>query len=368
MMMSEPWISVMVPVYNTAAGLPRCLDSICAQTYTNLEILCVDDGSPDESPAILAEYAARDSRIKVIRQQNAGVSAARNNATSQAQGEWVTYVDSDDWLAPGILEKAVSMTAPDVDVVSFGAKFVWPDDCAQKSREFFTLHESDAVVSATPENSAEMNRAVWGKLWRRSVIMEHGVHSPVGLRHEDDAFFYLFMRHARRFAFVAEVGYFYYQRATSFVNSGHTPAETACIYVKVLRYVFNYIKEQGENPCRCIWCLDFVSRLHAERCNALAASERAETSAILYGIALELGIFPAMMHDYRFRCMVPVQGWRRLFLSRHLNTELWRFLGVPLWEVEYRDGRAVQQRFMLLRFIGWKLKSLIRLFSGRAAV
>ena len=366
-MMTEPLISVIVPVYNTVECLPKCLDSICGQSYTNLEILLVDDGSTDGSAEVLQKYASRDGRIRVISQSNAGVSAARNNATAQARGEWVTYVDSDDWLAPGILEKAVSMIVPGVDVVSFGAKFVWPDGCIQRDREFFTLHKEDAVVPATPENSAEMNRAVWGKLWRRSMIIEHGVHSPVGLRHEDDAFFYLFMRYARGFAFVAEVGYFYYQRATSFVNSVHTPAETARIYVKVLRYVFNYIKELGENPCRCAWCLDFLSRLHAERYNALAPAARAETSAILHGIALELGILPAMMHDYRFRCLVPVRGWRRLFLSRHLNTELWRFFGVPLWEVEYRGGKAVQQRFMLLRFIGWKLAPFFRLFSGRAS-
>lgn len=366
-MTSKPGITVIVPVYNTVECLPKCLDSICGQSYTNLEILLVDDGSTDGSAEVLQKYASRDGRIRVISQSNAGVSAARNNATAQARGEWVTYVDSDDWLAPGILEKAVSMIAPGVDVVSFGAKFVWPDGCTQRDREFFTLHKEDAVVPATPENSSEMNRAVWGKLWRRSMIMEHGVHSPVGLRHEDDAFFYLFMRYARGFAFVAEVGYFYYQRATSFVNSGHTPAETARIYVKVLRYVFNYIKEQGENPCRCAWCLDFLSRLHAERYNALAPAARAETSAILHGIALELGILPAMMHDYRFRCMVPVRGWRRLFLSRYLNSELWRVLGVPLWEVEYRDGVVFQQRFMLLRFIGWKLAPFFRLFSGRAS-
>jgi hypothetical protein len=88
---------------------------------------------------------------------------------------------------------------------------------------------------------------------------------------------------------------------------------------------------------------------------ALPPEQRAETSGIFYGLALEQGFAEQVRTDYRFRCMKPVTGWRRRFLSRYLNTELWRVLGVPVWEVEYRDGVVFQQRFMLLRFIGWKI-------------
>ena len=122
-----PLVSVIVPVYNTAPWLRRCLDSICAQIYRNLEILCVNDGSTDNSAEILAEYAAKDARIKVIEQQNAGVSAARNKATAMALGEWVSYVDSDDWLEPDILEKVVALIEPEVDVVSHSVVMEWED-------------------------------------------------------------------------------------------------------------------------------------------------------------------------------------------------------------------------------------------------
>ena len=356
-MTSLPLISVIVPVYNTAGYLPRCLESICGQLYTNLEILLVDDGSTDGSSEVLGEYAARDSRIRVISQQNAGVSAARNNATAQARGEWVFYVDSDDWLEPDILEKLVALIEPEVDVVSHSVVMEWEEGVtpAPGTNPYFTRHEEAVVLPCTPESSAHLNRAVWGKLWRRSVIMEHEVHSPVGMRHEDDAFFYFFMRHCRRIALCPAVGYHYLQRGTSFMNSGHTPAETARIYVKVFRYVCDFVRKNGSNPVECVWCRTFLTRLHAERYTALPPEQRAETSGIFYELALEQGYAECVRTDYRFRCMKPVTGWRRRFLSRYLNSELWRVLGVPVWEVEYRDGVVFQQRFMLLRFIGWKL-------------
>lgn len=352
-----PLVSVIVPVYNTVNYLPKCLDSLCGQSYTNLEILLVDDGSTDGTADVLRDYAARDSRMRVISQQNAGVSAARNNATAQARGEWVFYVDSDDWLEPDILEKVVALIEPEVDVVSHSVVMEWEDGAvpAPGTNPDFTRHEEAVVLPCTPESSAYLNRAVWGKLWRRSVIKEHEVHSPVGLRHEDDAFFYFFMRHCRKIALCPAVGYHYLQRGTSFMNSGHTPAETARIYEKVFRYVCDFVRKSGADPVECVWCRTFLTRLHAERYAALPPEHRAEISSIFYDMAREHGFVPRLDSDYRFRCMKPVRRWRRLFLSRYLYTELWRFLGVPVWEVEYRDGVIFQQRFMLLRFIGWKL-------------
>ena len=91
-------ISVIVPVYNVEQYLPQCLDSIINQTYKNLEIICVDDGSPDNSGKILDEYAKKDKRIKVIHQENQGVSVARNTGLDNATGKYIGFVDPDDWI------------------------------------------------------------------------------------------------------------------------------------------------------------------------------------------------------------------------------------------------------------------------------
>ena len=113
-------VSVIVPVYNTAPWLRKCLDSIINQTYRNLEIICVNDGSTDDSASILDEYAAKDARIKVIHQANAGVSVARNKGLDIAVGEYVSFVDSDDWLEPETYERALNRMSDDVDMVWYG--------------------------------------------------------------------------------------------------------------------------------------------------------------------------------------------------------------------------------------------------------
>jgi glycosyltransferase involved in cell wall biosynthesis len=95
-------ISIIVPVYKTEKYVHRCIDSILAQTFTDFECIVIDDGSPDNCPAICDEYAAKDSRIIVIHQKNKGVSAARNAGLDRARGEWIGFVDSDDWCDPGM--------------------------------------------------------------------------------------------------------------------------------------------------------------------------------------------------------------------------------------------------------------------------
>ena len=99
-------VSVLVAVYNTADYLPQCLDSLLAQTMADIEVLCVDDGSTDASPAILQQYAERDKRVKpTFLKENTGLAHARNVALRQVTGEYVCFVDSDDWLATDALEK-----------------------------------------------------------------------------------------------------------------------------------------------------------------------------------------------------------------------------------------------------------------------
>ena len=100
-----PAVSIIVPVYNTERFLNRCIDSVLAQTYSDWELLLVDDGSTDSSGSICDEYATQDSRIRVFHKENGGVSSARNLGLDYARGEWITFVDSDDYIAPDMIEK-----------------------------------------------------------------------------------------------------------------------------------------------------------------------------------------------------------------------------------------------------------------------
>ena len=121
---SRPEISVIVPVYKVERYLNECIDSILAQTFTDFELILVDDGSPDNCPALCDAAAAKDSRIRVIHQKNRGLSGARNAGLDAAEGEWIAFVDSDDMLLPQALEKAHSTAEKTgADVVLYGFAF-----------------------------------------------------------------------------------------------------------------------------------------------------------------------------------------------------------------------------------------------------
>ena len=114
-------ISVIVPVYNVEPYLPQCLDSLIEQTFNDIEIICVNDGSTDGSLNVLNHYAAKDSRIKVIDKPNGGVSSARNRGLDAAQGEYISFVDGDDWLKQNAYEEIISaVDKRNVDMAVFG--------------------------------------------------------------------------------------------------------------------------------------------------------------------------------------------------------------------------------------------------------
>lgn len=126
-----PQISILVAVYNTAPYLPQCLDSLCGQTLRDIQIICIDDCSTDQSPQILADYARRDARITLLRTpHNSGQAAARNLGLQIATGEFTTFVDSDDWLAPDALEQALGALAqnPANDCAVMRLIMYYPDD------------------------------------------------------------------------------------------------------------------------------------------------------------------------------------------------------------------------------------------------
>lgn len=123
--MKNKLVSVIVPVYNVEEYLPKCIESILNQTHKNLELILVDDGSPDKCPEICDEYAKKDKRVKVIHKKNAGVSAARNDGIDSATGDFIAFVDSDDWIEPEMYEKLLQkQQEDDYDVVFCGFNMV----------------------------------------------------------------------------------------------------------------------------------------------------------------------------------------------------------------------------------------------------
>lgn len=324
--LNRPLLSVIVPVYNTAPWLARCLDSICSQSYQNLEILCVNDGSTDNSAEILEECSAKDARIKVFTQVNAGLSAARNTALEHASGEWVTGVDSDDYLYPGVYEKAMACCHSEVDMVFFGVQDVAEDGTPLPHNSYFDLPET-GEYRMIPELAARLNVCFWSKLWRRSLIEENKLRFPVGLVHEDEAMFYLAAPYTRKIAICPAVGYAYMQRAGSIMKEvGADALKKMKRCIPVLEYVHaEYVKRALLKTPAHAYCERMFVRLCGWR---YWTSPVEEMRPLIAGVIERCGMLGS---DYRLDRFVPVTGWRRLFLSRYTKAKVYRLLGIPVW-------------------------------------
>ena len=169
-----PELSIIVPVYKVEKYLPRCIDSILAQSFQDFELILIDDGSPDNCGQICDDYAARDSRIKVIHQQNAGVSAARNAGLDIACGTYLGFVDSDDWIEPKMYETMIAAAKEkNVDVVVCGITFCKEDGTFIR-RDLSTegYYDNKQMLSALYGMPNKLSGGCWNKILIRERIME----------------------------------------------------------------------------------------------------------------------------------------------------------------------------------------------------
>lgn len=193
----NPLVSVIVPVYGVERYLDRCVASIVAQTYRDLEIILVDDGSPDDCPSLCDAWAAKDGRITAIHQVNAGVSAARNHGIDEAHGEYLYFVDADDFVEPNLIRALVDRAvADDAQIVFCGyeTNTLTPDGSLPKIDETtpydLTFPDNAAFAARFAELAAE--RYVypsWNKLFRADFVHEVGSWFPVGVVADEDSYF-----------------------------------------------------------------------------------------------------------------------------------------------------------------------------------
>lgn len=165
--MEIPQVSIIVPVYKVESFLPRCIESIQNQRFKNWELILVDDGSPDNSGKLCDEYAKSDSRIRVLHKKNGGVSSARNLGLENIKGEWVTFVDADDWLDEDTLEQC--MAFQDCDLIRFSANFVYKEDGTRNIPYKLTegLVKEQLLEQVVARKSL---LTVWGCFFRASLL------------------------------------------------------------------------------------------------------------------------------------------------------------------------------------------------------
>ncbi|WP_022765648.1 glycosyltransferase [Butyrivibrio sp. XPD2006] len=227
-------VSIIVPVYNVAPYLEKCLDSLINQTLTDIEILAVNDGSTDNSLSILNKYSSLDSRIKVFNKPNGGLSDARNHAFQYINGEYVGFVDSDDFVDLQMYEvmyqKAVET---DSEIVECNLHHTFDD-----------YEDTEIGVKETDNKELLMNgrSVVWNKIYKTSWLIDTKVTFPVGLIYEDVCFYSKLMPYLHKISYVDEPFVHYVQRSTS-INNFQT-LKTLQIF-DILDSIYSFYKNNG---------------------------------------------------------------------------------------------------------------------------
>ena len=231
-MNNSPLITIVVPVYNIEKYLDRCISSIINQSFQDFELILVDDGSKDKSAQICDNYVLQDSRVKVIHKPNGGVSTARNRGIDEANGSYICFVDSDDWLEQTYLQNFVDAVPEKYGVVlqSFFYDYedsdktvphVLPEKQIDKASELeFFLEYTDGVH----------NGFLWHRLFHTNIIKENRIRYPENVSFAEDGIFFLnYISYIDKYYITSKTGYHYFIRSNSLTSKGKTlPIDTYC--------------------------------------------------------------------------------------------------------------------------------------------
>lgn len=212
------FISIIVPVYNAEELLPRCINSLLAQSYSRIEIILIDDGSSDGSGYLCDKFASIDNRVRVIHQANAGVSTARNKGMSLATGDFLCFVDADDEVEPNYISSFVQGITPEVDLVFQGFCEIRDGHCIRWTppEQHFAEGELTEAISLLNKQSVHLFGYVYTKLYRRSIIQENSLAFRQDISLTEDRIFALeYLIHARQMQLVSTSAYRYYIQPNS---------------------------------------------------------------------------------------------------------------------------------------------------------
>ena len=239
-------ISVIVPVYKVEKFLDKCVQSIVEQTYENLEIILVDDGSPDNCPAICDDWAARDSRIKVIHKNNGGISDVRNIGMAAASGKYIGFVDSDDYIEKNMYEKLYKvMEKENADIVMCNYDKL-PDikDNEDKSPVKNEVFNGTQGLKKLYESQSGYYAVVWNKLYKKNILSD--IEFPVGKLYEDIFVMHMIFFKCKKIVTLENKLYHYVQRTGSIINSAITTCDLDCVEAICSRIQFYRKNELDE--------------------------------------------------------------------------------------------------------------------------
>lgn len=310
-----PLLSIIVPVYKVENYLPKCIDSILAQTFTDFELILVEDGSPDNCPALCDAAAEKDARVRVIHQKNGGLSAARNAGLDAARGAWVGFVDSDDYIAPEMYEvlyQAVQSTGADLALCDYA-------EVDEAGAPCQSMHVSLSEGELTGQEllkraSGLMVQLAWNKLYRRAIFTQ--LRYPEGKLNEDLFLIPEVCLQIQKAVVVPKALYYYVQRGGSIMSGNKTlrhfdAAEAAQRYWDCL--VENAAYDALANAAK--FTMGSVSRIYRQLSPALRKAPRSREMLRMQ--------FEVVNRTRRY-CTVPGGLWLQSWL-------LWHFPQIYSW-------------------------------------
>lgn len=233
----SPQVSVIVPVYNKEKYLHRCIDSILAQTFTNFEVLLVDDGSTDGSGAICDEYATKEECIRVFHKRNGGVSSTRNLGLYKSKGDWVAFIDADDYVDTCYLENLLPIAGEDFVMDSSDNRSQHFEDAVYKGNELFHVALSDWHILCP-----------WGKLYRRDIIVRERMRFDEVMPNGEDTLFNLnYLAYVSILRVISSSLYHYESNVGESLCKSPTPYEKALYKARLVYAIGNQIAERNKD-------------------------------------------------------------------------------------------------------------------------
>lgn len=317
------FLSVIIPVYNVEKYLSQCLDSVLSQSFSNFEVILVDDGSQDNSGKICEEYAEKDCRINVYHNSNGGVSAARNFGLSKAKGNYIVFLDSDDFYSDStFFEKLYQKVdnVPDVEVVSFPVQYYFGENDFQTkwSYDVSVLEKIDDVSLLLSELIARDCLIIypWDKAIKRSFLMENNLMFKIGMKNEEDAEWCLRMfPRVKKFAFMETPTHLYRQN-----REGSATSKTSNIH---LENMFSVLEEYSQKFLK---------------------SDLVEENVLLHYMA------------YRYTIMC---GALMMLPKNDFKKDMRKKLKSYRWLLKYRLSGKVKKAYRVYRLLGFSGMSMV---------
>lgn len=242
-------ISIIVPVYNTAKYLSQCLDSLTGQTFKDIEIICVDDGSTDDSAKIIRSYEQKDDRVRYIHQENAGRSEARNTGLDAVKTPYLMFCDSDDWYDSTMCQKMYdAITQNDVDFAYCGIKTEYeiPNSVTKKSDEEYYRIKFNGIKNITQSTWAEIDASLCNKIFRKALLDKYHLSFPGGLVYEDFCFFFQLLTVSKKMYCLPEYLYHYRRHDGSImVNTFRQNSTKSLDHIRILDKIYIFLKKNN---------------------------------------------------------------------------------------------------------------------------